>query len=95
VREACKVINSEATFKGYNSSSPCSPGMHNWDIQELGSLLGSVAVEKIGVKLTSGGMMYPRKSVAMIIGIGQNMFQKSPNETCAYCNLKDSCRHRR
>ena len=93
--EACKLMESEVSPRGDTTSSPFSPGMQGWDIQELPELLQLVPAEKIGVSLTSGGMMHPRKSIAMVIGIGRNMPKRKRAEFCESCNLRDTCRHAR
>jgi hypothetical protein len=93
--EAGCLIKSEVTSHGCTTGSPLSPGMYGWDIQELPNLLKLVPAEKIAVSLTSGGMMYPRKSIATVIGIGRNMARRKQAELCEYCDLRDTCRHRR
>jgi hypothetical protein len=93
--EACRLIKSEVASRGYTTSNPLSPGMHGWEIQELANLLQLAPAEEIKISLTSGGMMYPRKSIAMIIGIGLNMPQRKQGEFCEQCNLRETCRQRR
>jgi hypothetical protein len=93
--EACKLINSDAISRGLSSSSPYSPGMYGWNIESLPDLLRLVPGDQIGVRLLSRGMIFPRKSIAMVVGIGKDMHQKSPEETCLLCNLRNTCRQRR
>jgi len=113
-QKACDLINSDAVSGGLSSSSPYSPGMHGWSIDNLPALfrlyspgmLGwsidnlpalfrLVPADQISMSLTSSGMISPRKSIAMVIGIGKDMKQRKPEEMCLLCNLRDSCRHRR
>jgi hypothetical protein len=93
--EACSLINLVAVSRGLSSSSPYSPGMYGWSIESLPTLLRLVPGDQIGVKLLSRGMISPRKSIAMVVGIGKDMHQRSPEETCRLCNLRNTCRHRR
>ncbi len=55
------------------ASSPLSPGMPGFAILEQWQVFQLVSAEEIGVSLTSSGIMVPRKSVSMVIGIGPQM----------------------
>ena len=46
------------------------------------------------VKRYSSGMMVPRNSVSMVIGIGPRMATWTRAEVCARCSLKETCPHR-
>jgi len=94
-QKACDLINSDAVSGGLSSSSPYSPGMLGWSIDNLPALFRLVPADQISMSLTSSGMISPRKSIAMVIGIGKDMKQRKPEEMCLLCNLRDSCRHRR
>lgn len=72
-QEACQLIKQEAAFRGYEASSPLSPGMPGWPISEQWPLFGLVPAEQIKVRLTALAMMIPRKSLSMVIGMGQDM----------------------
>jgi hypothetical protein len=93
--QACAVIKSEAASRGLSAGGPLSPGMFGWDIKELTLLLKLAPAKEIGLGLTSGGMMSPRKSLAMVIGLGLDLPFRSEMESCNYCNLKETCRQRR
>lgn len=45
-----------------------SPGYCDWPIEEMPALLERVEAERIGIALTAGGMMEPRKSVCGLVG---------------------------
>jgi hypothetical protein len=92
--EACKLIADEASSRGYEASSPISPGMPGLPITEQWQLLKMVPAQEIGVSLTSGGIMVPRKSVSMATGIGPQMAKWTRTEVCACCHLKKTCPHR-
>ncbi len=93
-QEACKLIVSEASACGYQVSSPISPGMPGFPITEQWQVLEMVPVREIGVSLTSSGMMVPRKSASMVIGIGPEMKTWTRAEGCARCNLRKTCSYR-
>jgi hypothetical protein len=92
--EVCKLIASEASSRGYEASSPVNPGMPGLPITEQWQLLRMVPAREIGVSLTSSGIMVPRKSVSMIIGIGPQMAKWTRAGVCARCHLKKTCPYR-
>jgi hypothetical protein len=50
-----------------------------------------VDASQVGVKLTSSGMMIPKKSMSFIIGIGPDMSRVS---ICDMCSLRGTCRYK-
>jgi hypothetical protein len=46
----------------------------------------------VGVTLSPSGMMLPRKSTSLVIGIGPDIV--SGGSVCDLCDLRDSCRYR-
>jgi hypothetical protein len=92
--EVCKLIASEASSRGYEASSPVNPGMPGLPITEQWQLLKLVPAREIGVSLTSSGIMVPRKSVSMVMGIGPQMAKWTRAEVCARCHLKKTCPYR-
>jgi hypothetical protein len=93
-QEACKLIAGEASSRGYQTSSPISPGMPGLPIAEQWQLFKLVPAREIGVSLTTAGIMMPRKSVSMVIGIGPRMKKWTQAEVCARCCLGKTCRYR-
>ncbi len=94
MEEACKFIAGEASCRGYEASSPINPGMPGLPLTEQWRLLGMVPAQEIGVSLTSSGMLVPRKSASMAIGMGRQMAKWTRAEVCARCHLKKTCPHR-
>ncbi len=92
--EACKLIAEEASRQGLETSSPISPGMPGLPITEQWQILELAKAEKIGVSITPAGVMVPRKSVSLVIGIGPAMPKWKRAEVCARCHLKKTCPYR-
>jgi hypothetical protein len=92
--EVCKFIVGEASYRGYQASSPISPGMPGLPITEQWQLLKMVPAKEIGVSLTSAGVMVPRKSASMVIGLGTKMKTWTRAEVCARCHLRKTCPYR-
>lgn len=93
-REACHLISRQASNRGYQISSPFSPGMPGLPISEQKYLLQLVPAGQIGVSLTSRLVMAPCKTISMVIGVGLDMPTWSHAEVCGGCHLKKSCLHR-
>jgi hypothetical protein len=91
VPEALKIIAGEVLSRGYEISSPVNPGMPGFPMTEQWNLLGLVKADEIGVSLTPSGILVPRKSVSMVIGIGPKMTRWTQAEVCARCSLRESC----
>jgi hypothetical protein len=94
VPEACRLIASEASSHGHQTSSPVSPGWPGLPLTEQWNLFELVNTQKIGVSLTSSGIMVPRKSISMVVGIGPQMATWTQAEVCARCNLRKTCPYR-
>jgi hypothetical protein len=92
--EACRLIASEASSRGHQASSPVSPGWPGLPLTEQWNLFELVNAQEIGVSLTSSGIMVPRKSVSMVIGIGPQMATWTQADVCARCNLRKTCPYR-
>jgi len=93
-RESCELMTREASLRGYQTSSPLSPGGPSFPLSEQWQLFKLVPAEEIGVRLTSTGFMLPRKSTSMVIGIGPQMTTWTRAEACARCNLSKTCPYR-
>lgn len=71
-----------------------SPGYGRWGIDSQPSLLGLLAADKLGIKLTSGLMMTPRKSVSFAVRLEQyEGAQERDTGRCARCGL-ENCAYR-
>jgi hypothetical protein len=92
--EACRLIASDVSLSGQQTSSPISPGWPSLPITEQWNLFALVNTQEIGVGLTSSGIMIPRKSVSMVIGIGPQMATWTQSDVCARCSLRKTCPYR-
>jgi hypothetical protein len=93
-QEVCKFMAGEASSRGYQVSSPINPGMPGLPITEQWQLFKMVPAREIGVRLTSSGIMVPRKSTSMVMGIGPQMKTWTRTETCVRCSLGKTCPYR-
>ena len=94
VPEILRLVASEVSSRGYQISSPVNPGMPGFPLTEQWNLLGLVSADEIGVRLTASGVLIPRKSTSMVIGIGPQMTKWTRAEVCARCGLRETCHYR-
>ncbi len=86
-------LAAEATVKGLFAGYRYSPGYCDWPIKQMPSLLTRIQARKIGISLTSGGMMIPEKSICGIIGFGPDA-AKMKWLPCSACG-RTECPYRR
>ena len=90
--EACRRFEQEAIDREWRSSLPLSPGMVGWPVQEgQAQIFALVDASEAGVRLTEGGMMVPRKSLSLVLGLGSRL--EAAGSACAYCSLHETCRY--
>jgi hypothetical protein len=91
VQELCTRIGEQVQAKGMQASTPLSPGNSEWPV-EIGQpqIFALLDPSQAGITLTSGGMMFPKKSISFIVGLGMEMSQAG---TCEICSLKETCRY--
>ena len=89
-QQVCAAIEAEIHSEGCQVSTPLSPGSPDWPV-EIGQpqIFGLVDPAHAGIHLTSAGMMFPKKSISFVVGIGPEMSQTDP---CELCSLKETCR---
>jgi hypothetical protein len=90
--QVCLRIGKQAETVGLTASTPLSPGEPEWPVEighpQIFSLLDS---SRVGISLTSGGMMIPKKSISFVVGIGPDM---SRDDFCELCSFNERCRYR-
>jgi hypothetical protein len=87
-----KLLCNEATKLGLFAQRRISPGYGLWDTSCQRDLLALLPTDSVGISLTSGQMMRPRKSVSFAV-----RFLDEPDEStskgCAHCTMKN-CEYR-
>ena len=89
---ACKYFEDQAADDGVQSSIPISPGMVGWPVDEgQPEIFDILKPAQVNVRLTEYGLMMPRKSLTMVLGLGQTM--KIGGRPCDYCAMRETCRY--
>jgi len=70
-QDVCALISQQMETEGYKTSPAFLPGMPGFPLTEQVSLLSLAKADRIGVTLSSSGIMIPRKSTSRVIGISK------------------------
>ena len=91
-QQVCRRLAEAALVSGLTTSTPLSPGEPEWSV-EIGQpqLFNLLDPSRVGITLTSGGMMVPKKSISFVVGTGSKMVQ---TDLCELCSLWERCRYR-
>lgn len=82
------LLCQEAQERGYQLPPRISPGYGRWDIRGQTELTGLLGAEAIGIRLTEGLMMVPRKSVSFAVRFEQELSPtRAAHNRCAACDL--------
>ena len=87
-------IGEVARAQGLCISQRFSPGYCDWDVGQQKMVFRAVNGASMGVRLTEGCLMLPRKSISGIIGIGPGKGNVENYNPCKTCNKRD-CPDRR
>jgi len=71
-----------------------SPGYGGWDVAEQRWILPALDGATLGVRLTDGCMMIPRKTVTFAVSVGKQPVEMRHDNACDDCDLTN-CRYRR
>jgi hypothetical protein len=92
--EACRFFDAQAAAEDMRATRPVSPGDEGWPVDtgqhELFALLDSA---QIGVDLLPSGMMIPRKSFSMVIGLGPEVSREEEGSPCEHCDMRETCQY--
>jgi hypothetical protein len=75
--------------KSLYCSTRFSPGYACWDVKEQQWVLPALDSEEVGVTLTEGFMMSPRKSITFAVTIADSPVESRHEHTCGSCGMVD------
>lgn len=85
----------EASARGLHAARRISPGYGRWDVRAQRELLALLPFEELGVRLTEGMMMVPRKSVSFAVRLTEEAPARGAGRRrCAGCDM-ENCAFRR
>jgi len=80
-------VGEVACAQGLYTSRRFSPGYCDWDVSQQKMVFQAVNGDSVGVRLTDGCQMLPRKSMSCIIGIGPH--EVGSYNPCLTCDKYD------
>ncbi len=96
VEQLCDEVEEEIKkeYSDYSTTNRFSPGYGDLSLSiEREWLAVMDAQRKIGLFVTDGDMLMPRKSVTAVIGLSKSKLEKI--ELCEECAIKDTCEKRK
>jgi hypothetical protein len=84
-----REIQKRAAERGLKTSCRASPGYGDWDVREQESIFRLLDGGRIGVTLSPGCMMTPRKSVSFAIHVAERPARMRSENSCRNCTMKD------
>lgn len=89
-----ELLQKEAAILGLEASGVLNPGEDAFDLTEQAKVAELAGGDSIGVSVTSTGMLIPRKSLSLVMGLGARMPKWGRGERCARCGARERCPHR-
>ncbi|SHJ81571.1 hypothetical protein SAMN02745219_03407 [Desulfofundulus thermosubterraneus DSM 16057] len=90
-RQLVEKIKTQLEACGFKSTIPLGPGHSYWkSLQDQRIIYDLVNPAKIGVTILKSGIMLPKKSVSMVMGIGRELPPSAENH-CYYCSIRRKC----
>lgn len=76
---------------GLNTTISLEPGHSYWpDLLQQRLIYDMLKASAIGVKILDSGVILPKKSLTLVMGIGKNIPENTKNH-CHYCKARDNC----
>lgn len=90
-RQLVGLIKNHLQTHGLKTTIPLGPGHSYWkNLLDQHVIYNLVNPAEIGVSILKSGMMLPKKSVSMVMGIGTDLPHSEENH-CHYCSMGRKC----
>ena len=93
-QELCRWLEEDLQRQGLRASAPLSPGESVWSVKDQRIIFNLLDTGPIGVSLSDSMIMYPLKSLSLILGTGRQPMGVEGASHCDFCSLKDRCNYR-
>lgn len=92
---AMEKIAENYKAQGMSMTFPMGPGHSYWQgLEDMQTIFYFLEPGQIGLSLTKSNLMLPRKSIAMVAGVGQKLPDLQGKTHCDFCNLQNTCKMR-
>lgn len=86
-----EALRAELTRQGQYLTDRFSPGYGDMPMAQTREICAVLDTQRrIGLTVSSSGIMIPRKSVVAIMGVGDHPVERRP-KGCAACPMRDTC----
>lgn len=90
-RRLAALVKKHVETLGLKTTIPLGPGHSYWEnLMDQKIIYNLTNPWQIGVNMLSNGIMLPKKSMSMVIGIGKE-FPPSAENHCHYCSMGQKC----
>lgn len=94
VRQALLQIRREARQQRLSSGSSLSPGCSGFTLDQQTAVVAMAGGDRLGISVTSHGMLTPVKSRSLIVAIGTGLSAQPLHRRCESCSSRKQCRYR-
>jgi hypothetical protein len=94
-QQLCRRIEDDAASCELRASASLSPGESEWSVAEQAVIFSLLATREIGVSLNESMVMFPVKSLSLIVGIGPGPLGVEGASNCDFCTIRERCGYRR
>ena len=96
VGQKINLIAEEYAVKHSWGVSPLlSPGsVHGWELDDQHNLIELLPISEIGITKSTGGVLFPFKSLSFLIGTGPGYEKTQVGSTCRVCSRREKCEMR-
>lgn len=91
---AYRMCRDAAVADGMQVGCRISPGYGTWSLEHQKDIFARLPADQIGVRLSPGLMMIPRKSVSFAAERSAEPLRLREGEQCEHCEM-DDCRYRK
>lgn len=93
-QELCRWLEDDLQRQGLRASAPLSPGESVWSVKDQRIIFNLLDTGPIGVSLSDSMIMYPLKSLSLILGTGRQPMGVEGASNCDFCSIKERCHYR-
>jgi len=94
VRQALLQIRREARRQCLTSGDSLSPGCSGFALDQQAGVIALAGGDRIGISVTSHGMLNPVKSRSLIVAVGTGLSAQPLHRRCDACSSRKECRYR-
>lgn len=93
-QELCRWLEEDLQRQGVRASAPLSPGESVWSVKDQRIIFDLLDTGPVGVSLSDSMIMYPLKSLSLILGTGRQPMGVEGASNCDFCSIKERCSYR-